>query len=87
LKDKGVFDVNAMSLFTLNPFISSKYIIVLLNSFLIYHYKFNFVNNSSAFQINDARQIPIIIPSKEQLTEFEAVFDEAYQIQKSRFDG
>jgi len=27
----------------------------------------NFVNNTQTFQINDARQIPIVVPSFEQL--------------------
>ena len=36
-----------------------------------------FINNTSHFQINDARQIPIIIPSKAQLKVFKTLFDKA----------
>ena len=37
--------------------------------------------------MNDARQIPIIIPTNEQLTSFEAKFDECFEIQQQYFNG
>ena len=37
--------------------------------------------------MNDIRQIPIIIPTEEQLSEFEKLFDEAYQIKKEQISN
>jgi hypothetical protein len=87
IKEAGVFDVNAMSLFSEIPVVSEKYLICLLNSYLLFRIKRNFINGSSAFQINDARQLPIIIPNQTQLTEFESIFDRAYEIKNDQFDG
>ncbi|MDL2251773.1 hypothetical protein LJC12_02875 [Odoribacter sp. OttesenSCG-928-J03] len=42
----------------------------------------NFINNTSHFQINDARQLPVIIPSISQLAEFKIIFDHAVNIKK-----
>ena len=42
----------------------------------------NFINNTSHFQINDARQLPIIIPNKDTLDKFEKLFNQAVQIKK-----
>jgi len=75
-----------MSLFPLSNLASEKYIITLLNSKFISNYEFNFINNTQTFQINDARQLPVKIPTQQQLKEFEQLFDEACAIQKNRFD-
>ena len=45
----------------------------------------DFINNTSHFQINDARRVPIIIPTSPQLSEFEDVFDRAYVIKEQQF--
>jgi hypothetical protein len=47
----------------------------------------DFINNTQTFQINDARQLPIIIPSKEQLVEFHRIFNDAYAIKLLQFAG
>ena len=44
----------------------------------------NFINNTSHFQINDARQLPIIIPDKITLEKFEKLFKQAVQIKKEQ---
>jgi len=87
LKEPSVFDVNAMTLVSKVILCDNKFFVCLLNSFFAYHYKFNFLNNTSAFQINDARQIPIVIPSDKQLAEFKKVFDEAYEIKQEQFSS
>jgi hypothetical protein len=87
IKEPGVFDVNAMSLFPSISLINEKYIVCLLNSYLIFQIKKNFINSSSAFQINDARQLPIIIPTKVQLEEFEDLFDRAASIKSKEYSG
>ena len=86
IKEKGIHDVNAMSLFPIIS-LSPKYIICLLNSYFLFYYKKHFINSSSAFQINDARQIPIIIPTPQQLKELENIFNRAYSVQKDKFAG
>ncbi len=87
IKEKGIHDVNAMSLFTNINALNSKYIISLLNSYYLFYYKRIFLNSSSAFQINDARQLPIIIPTQEQLKVFEDIFNRAVSVQKDKFAG
>jgi len=87
IKEKSIHDVLSMSLFCTTPKINEKYIIVLLNSDLMSKYLNSFVNITVHFQINDARQLPIIIPTQEQLKEFEAIFDRAVAVQKQKFSG
>lgn len=45
----------------------------------------NFINNTSHFQINDARQTPIIIPDKKHIGELKYLFNNAQSIQKELF--
>lgn len=82
LKKNGVFDVLSMSLFTLVSSLPDWYYVCLINSRLISLYVDNFINNTSHFQINDARQLPIIIPDKDTLDKFEKLFNQAVQIKK-----
>lgn len=86
LSSGGIYDVSGMSLFSMSNLTTAKYLICLCNSFLINRYTESFINFTLSFQINDARQIPIIIPSKEQLAEFESIFDTAYKAQKDKFE-
>jgi hypothetical protein len=58
-----------------------------LNSYLIFFFKKTFINSTSGFQINDARQLPIIIPNAAQLQFFENIFNRAVAIQKDKFSG
>lgn len=85
LKGKSIHDVKSMSLFAKIELIPNYYLISLINSKLISLYVDNFINNTQTFQINDARQLPIIVPTKEQLTKFKEQFDKAYQIKKQQF--
>ena len=79
--------MNAMALYPFEDInLSSKFYTCLLNSYFIFHYKRNFINSSSAFQINDARQIPIIIPTEKELKEFEELFNWAFEIKKTITD-
>jgi len=45
----------------------------------------DFVNSTQTFQINDARQLPIVVPAAKQLSAFETLFQEAYQIKLNQF--
>jgi hypothetical protein len=84
IKKSGVFDVLSMSLFT-QVDIPDWYFVSMINSKMISLYVDNFINNTSHFQINDARQLPIIIPSNEQLSEFEKLFNVASGIKRKQF--
>ena len=81
LKGIGVFDVLSMSLFT-QPQIPDSYFVAIINSELISLYVDNFINNTSHFQINDARQLPIIIPTESELRNFVKLSQSAIDIKR-----
>lgn len=85
LKGKSVHDVKSMSLFTLIPSIPDWFYVCIINSSFISEYVNDFLNNTQTFQINDARQLPIIIPSQDQLEEFHCIFNDAYAIKLMQF--
>lgn len=86
-KAKTVNDVNAMALYTLDGSpLSIKYLVTLFNSYFIFWYKRAFINSTAAFQINDARLIPIVIPTNEQLNDLEQIFDDAVQTKRKLED-
>lgn len=65
-KEKSIHDVKSMSIFGVSDLVEEDYIITLINSTFISYYVDNFVDNTQTFQINDARQLPIVIPQKEE---------------------
>ena len=83
IKDKGVFDVLSMSLFTMTE-IPDWYYVSLINSEFISLYVDNFINNTSHFQINDARQLPVIIPTQEELSDFQNISQKSIDSKKSK---
>ena len=83
LKQASVNDVGSMSLMPILKFVPSRYIIALLNSNLIFDYYREFVNCTVNVQINDLRQIPIIIPNNQMLNEINELIDKAIAIKKS----
>ena len=60
IKLKSIHDVKSMSIFGVCDKVPEKYILCVINSTLISYYVDTFVNNTQTFQINDARQLPII---------------------------
>lgn len=50
------------------------------------YYVDNYVNNTQTFQINDARQLPIIVPSETEINELKKVFNRAIHIKKTTND-
>lgn len=86
LKLASVNDVGSMSLTSVLPELSNKFIIGLLNSSLIFDYYREFVNCTVNIQINDIRQIPIVMPRKEKLKAFESLVNKAILIKKSALD-
>ncbi|MDR2729958.1 MAG: hypothetical protein LBB81_03555 [Treponema sp.] len=87
LSTASVYDVGGMSLHSVSNCINNKFIVCIGNSNLTSRYTESFVNFTVNFQINDARQIPIIIPNKNQLDEFESLFDIAYTIKKGEYSN
>ena len=87
LKGKSVNDVASMTLYSQYNNISSKFFVSLLNSNFIFDYCRNYINQSVSIQINDIRQLPIIIPTEQQLNEFEKIFNQAYAMKKKQFAG
>lgn len=81
LKGKGIFDVVSMSLFSKTK-IPDWFYVVVINTSFISLYVDNFINNTSHFQINDARQVPIVIPTEIQLQHAKELFDNAFKVKK-----
>ncbi|MGL4676560.1 MAG: Eco57I restriction-modification methylase domain-containing protein [Brevinema sp.] len=82
LKESSINDVGGMALYPIN--ISLKYLIVTLNADFINKYTEQFINFTVNFQINDMRQVPIIIPTPAQLKVAEELFDRAKTIQEQQ---
>ena len=87
LKGNSIHDVKSMSLFGLTEKVPEYYIISIINSTFVSEYVNDFINNTQTFQINDARQLPIIIPNENQLPEFKDLFDEAVKVKKLQFSN
>ena len=84
LKGKGIFDIVSMSLFSKIE-LPDWYFVTLINTTFMSFYVDNFIKNTSHFQINDARQTPIVVPTETQLNSFKTIFDRAYKIKKEQF--
>jgi len=86
-ENKTVNDVGSMSLFSILDAIPNYFLITLLNSEILFDYYREFINCTVNIQINDIRQIPIIIPTKKQLKNIETIFDKAYQIKIDEYSN
>lgn len=72
-----------MSLCSLLKSVPNYYIICLLNSNLLFDYYREYLNCTVNVQINDIRQIPLVIPTEEDLKHIERLFKEAYLHKKN----
>lgn len=86
-KERSIHDVKSMSIFGCSDLLSEDYIITLINSTFISYYVDNFVNNTQTFQINDARQLPIIIPTSENNEKAKTFVASAIKMKKEYTDG
>ena len=82
MKQKSINDVKSMSLFGLSDKVPEWYIICIINSTFMSQYVDNFVNNTQTFQINDARQLPFIIPNQQEIRIFLSLFKRAVDIKQ-----
>lgn len=81
-KQSSINDVKSMSLFGMSDMVPEDYIITLINSTLFSYYVDTFVNNTQTFQINDARQLPIIIPTAILVDIAHRIVNHAIEIKK-----
>ena len=86
MKSASVNDVGSMSLSSLLSTVPNYYIITLLNSNLLFDYYREYLNCTVNIQINDIRQMPIFIPSREDLGQIHGLFLKAYAIKKNSND-
>jgi hypothetical protein len=87
IKSKSVNDVGSMSLFSIHKNIPNYYLVVLLNSELIFDYYREFINCTVNIQINDIRQLPIYIPSLEDLNYCHDLYQKVLQIKVNESIG
>jgi methylase of polypeptide subunit release factors len=88
IKEKSVHSTEAMTFISLIPkMVSDKYLICLMNSSFFGLYKNTFLNITVHLTTGDAKEFPIIIPTPEQLKEFELIFDRAKGVQEEKFSG
>ncbi|PKX66158.1 Eco57I restriction-modification methylase domain-containing protein [Lactiplantibacillus plantarum] len=85
-KQKSINDVKSMSLYSLTDKVPEYYVVSIINSKFMSNYVNDFINNTQTFQINDARQIPIVVPSKENLKKIHSLFLEATRLKKLTSD-
>ena len=85
MKTASVNDVGSMSLSTIYPQTPNYYFISLLSSDLLFDYYRDFLNCTVNVQINDIRQMPILIPNPKQLDDIKAVFSRLYKLKKDQY--
>jgi hypothetical protein len=87
LKQKTINSNKSMSFYQTADITPDYFVICLLNSHLIATYVNYFINNTQTFGIDDARQVPIIIPPKELLAGFKNLFDDAVTTKKKQLSN
>ena len=85
MKAATVNDVGSMSLISKSERLSNSFFVSVLNSNVIFDYYREFINCTVNIQINDLRQIPIIIPNNDDLEEIERLFRIVYEHKKTHF--
>ena len=85
IKIKSINDVKSMSLYGLLNIVPEYFIISIINSTFISYYVDTFINNTQTFQINDARQIPVIVPNDDNLLQFRHIYEKAINIKRKQF--
>lgn len=86
-KEKTVQSTESMSLFSYTEQTPEYYLISIMNSRLTAFYVDNFINSTSHCTTGDAKLIPIVIPSVEQLNECKRIFDKAFELKRSVAKG
>jgi len=76
-----------MSLSSIVDVLPNYFIITLLNSELLFDYYREYINCTVNIQINDIRQLPIRIPTKEQLENCKPLYNKAVTLKHSVFSN
>jgi hypothetical protein len=87
MKTKSVNDVGSMSLCSTLDHLPNYFLVVLLNSELLFYYYREYINCTVNIQINDIRQLPIRIPTVEVLNEIKILYDRALVLKQSVFNN
>ena len=87
IKSASVNDVGSMALSSVVSIVPNYYLVTLLNSNLLFDYYREYVNCTVNVQINDIRQLPIIIPNDSELENIQSLFSQAYSIKKENPDS
>ena len=82
-KEKTVQSTESMSFFSMCGNVPEYYMICLMNSLFAALYVDSFVNSTSHCTTGDAKLIPVVVPSEEQLKKFKALFDRLYELKQS----
>ena len=82
-KEKTVQSTESMSFFSMCGNVPEYYMICLMNSLFTALYVDSFVNSTSHCTTGDAKLIPVVVPSEEQLKKFKALFDRLYELKQS----
>ena len=87
LKGKTVNDVGSMALMSIIELLPNYFFVSLLNSNTIFDYYREFINVTVNIQINDIRQLPIVIPSADFLRELKHLYEKISLLKKEEFKG
>ena len=85
--EEGVYSKNIVKLHSINPLVSYKYIVSILNSRFMTYYVKNFITSTHTLQINDGRLVPIIVPTTQQLKQHEILVDKILYEKKLNIDS
>ena len=76
-----------MALSSVVSIVPNYYLVTRLNSNLLFDYYREYVNCTVNVQINDIKQLPIIIPNDSELENIQSLFSQAYSIKKENPDS
>jgi len=85
--EEGIYSKNIVKLHSINPLITDKLVVALLNSKFISYYVKNFITSTHTLQINDGRLIPIKVPQISELKKFESLVDAIVEKKKLDVDA
>lgn len=86
-KEKTVQSTESMSFFSCSEETPEYFFVCLLNSRLVAQYVDNFINSTSHCTTGDAKLIPVIIPTKQELEKFREIFYKAFKMKQSVAKG
>jgi hypothetical protein len=85
-KQKTVHSTESMSFFSLTDCVPEYYMICMMNSRFIAYYVDSFINATSHCTTGDAKLMPILIPTSEQLKKCKLLYDKAVKLKQSIFE-